>query len=51
MGSVKDLKIVKEAGYTGFVGVEYEGSNKSEFEGITLTRDLLLKVGKEIIVG
>jgi sugar phosphate isomerase/epimerase len=45
---LKMMKIVKEAGYTGFVGVEYEGSNKSEFEGIILTRDLLLKVGKEL---
>jgi len=42
------MQIVKDAGYTGFVGVEYEGSNKSEKEGIELTRDLLLKVGKEL---
>jgi sugar phosphate isomerase/epimerase len=45
---LKMMKIVKEAGYTGFVGVEYEGSNKSEIEGIKLTRDLLLKAGKEL---
>ncbi len=45
---LKMMKIVKEAGYTGFVGVEYEGSNKSEIEGIALTRDLLLKVGKQL---
>ena len=44
----KMMKIVKEAGYNGFVGVEYEGSNKSEIEGIALTRDLLLKVGKQL---
>ncbi len=44
----KMMKIVKEAGYTGFVGVEYEGSNKSEIEGITLTRDLLIKSGKQL---
>ena len=42
------MQIVKDAGYTGFVGVEYEGSNKSEKEGIELTRDLLLKAGKEL---
>ncbi len=45
---LKMMKIVKEAGYTGFVGVEYEGSNKSEIEGITLTRDLLIKSGKQL---
>ena len=45
---LKMMKIVKEAGYTGFVGVEYEGSNRTEHQGIELTRDLLLKVGKEL---
>ena len=42
------LKIVKDAGYTGFVGVEFEGSNVSEEKGIELTRDLLIKIGKEL---
>lgn len=42
------LKIVKDAGYTGYVGVEFEGSNVSEEKGIELTRDLLLKIGKEL---
>jgi len=42
------LKIVKDAGYTGFIGVEYEGSALSEEEGIIATRDLLIKVGKEL---
>ena len=42
------LKIVKDAGYTGFVGVEFEGGNVSEEKGIALTRDLLLKIGKEL---
>ena len=42
------LKIVKDAGYTGFVGVEFEGSNVSEEKGIELTRNLLLKIGKEL---
>ena len=45
---LKMMQIVKDAGYTGFVGVEYEGSNVSEDKGIELTRDLLLKVGKEL---
>lgn len=42
------LKIVKDAGYTGFVGVEFEGSNVSEEKGIELTRDLLLKIGNDL---
>lgn len=42
------MKIVKDAGYTGYVGVEFEGSNVSEERGIELTRDLLLKIGKDL---
>ncbi|SHI55511.1 sugar phosphate isomerase/epimerase family protein [Pseudozobellia thermophila] len=44
----KMLKIVKDHGYTGYIGVEYEGSELSEEEGIIATRDLLLKVAKEL---
>lgn len=43
---VKMLNIVKKAGYTGYIGIEYEGSELSEDDGILATRDLLLKVGK-----
>ena len=39
---VKMLQIVKDAGYTGFVGVEYEGDLLDENEGIKATKDLLL---------
>lgn len=35
------LKIVREAGYTGFIGIEYEGSELSEHEGILATKKLL----------
>jgi len=45
---VEMLKIVKNAGYTGYIGVEYEGSNLSEEAGIIATRDLLLKAAKEV---
>ncbi len=45
---LKVMKMVKETGYTGFVGIEYEGKNLSEDKGIELTRDLLIKVGKEL---
>ena len=39
----KMLKIVKDAGYSGYIGIEYEGNKKSEFDGIKATRDLLIK--------
>ena len=42
------LQIVKDAGYTGFIGVEYEGSKISEEAGIIATRDLLIKASNEI---
>jgi sugar phosphate isomerase/epimerase len=38
------MKLVKEAGYNGFVGVEYEGSILSEAAGIIATRDLLISL-------
>jgi sugar phosphate isomerase/epimerase len=38
------LKIVTDAGYHGFVGIEYEGSRLSEPEGIKATKKLLEKV-------
>ena len=44
----KVLKMVKEVGYTGFIGVEYEGTGVSEEKGIELTRDLLIRIGKEL---
>ncbi len=45
---MKMMKIVKDAGYTGFIGVEYEGSTLSEDEGIKATIALLKKVGKAL---
>jgi sugar phosphate isomerase/epimerase len=44
----KLLKIVKDAGYTGYVGIEYEGSVLSEEEGIKATKALLEKVGAKL---
>ncbi|MCL7986766.1 sugar phosphate isomerase/epimerase [Sphingobacterium sp. lm-10] len=35
------MKIVRDAGYTGYVGIEYEGDKHSEIEGIKLTKTLL----------
>ncbi len=45
---VKMLQIVKDAGYTGYIGIEYEGSGLSEIEGIKATRKLMLKVAKQL---
>jgi len=37
----KMLTIMLDAGYHGYVGVEYEGGNMSESEGILATKKLL----------
>lgn len=42
---VKMLQIVKDAGFTGFVGIEYEGDELSEPDGINATKALLEKAG------
>lgn len=39
------LKLVKDSGYNGFIGVEYEGQRLSEIDGIMKTKQLLLKYG------
>lgn len=41
---VRMMKIVRDAGYTGYVGIEYEGDGNEE-EGIRNTLELLKKVG------
>jgi len=38
------MRIVTEAGYHGFVGIEYEGDGLSEPEGIMATKELLVTV-------
>jgi sugar phosphate isomerase/epimerase len=43
------MKIVLEAGYRGFVGIEYEGSKMSEADGIRATRKLLERVHEELV--
>ncbi len=44
----KMLQIVKDADYTGYIGVEYEGSRLSEIDGIMATKNLLLKAAKQL---
>lgn len=45
---VKMLKIVKDHGYTGYIGVEYEGSELDEEAGILATKELLLSASKKL---
>ena len=45
---VKMLQIVKDAGYTGYIGVEYEGSILNEPDGIEATKNLLINATKKL---
>jgi sugar phosphate isomerase/epimerase len=45
---MKMLKIVKDAGYNEYIGIEYEGNGMSEPDGILSTKKLLMKVGKAL---
>jgi sugar phosphate isomerase/epimerase len=42
------MKIVLDAGYHGYVGIEYEGSRLSEYEGIARTKALLERLRGEL---
>jgi sugar phosphate isomerase/epimerase len=44
----KLLPIVKNAGYTGYIGIEYEGSKLPEEEGIRATKLLLERAGAAV---
>ncbi len=44
----KMLTIVKNAGFNGFIGIEYEGSELSEDAGIKATKTLLERIGGEL---
>jgi sugar phosphate isomerase/epimerase len=37
------MKIVKDSDYKGYIGIEYEGMEKSEHEGILITKKLMKK--------
>lgn len=45
---LKIMKIVKDSGFKGYVGIEYEGKELSEDEGIKATKALLERVFSEI---
>ncbi len=42
------MRIVLDAGYQGHVGIEYEGDELDEFEGIRATKQLLLRTRKQL---
>ena len=42
------MKIVVDAGYHGYVGIEYEGDDPDEFEGVRKTQRLLERVRGEL---
>ena len=44
----KMMKIVIDAGYRGYVGIEYEGSKMSEYDGIKATKKLLESVSEKL---
>lgn len=43
------LKIVADAGYSGYLGIEYEGDKLSEFEGVKKTIALLNRVIADMV--
>ncbi len=45
----KMMKIVTDAGYKSWVGIEYEGSKLDEYAGIKATKALLIKVRKKMM--
>lgn len=45
------MKIVMDAGYHGYVGIEYEGHDLGEMEGIAATKALLERVRVEMAFG
>lgn len=42
------MKIVVDAGYKGYVGIEYEGDNPGKKEGVLLTKKLLERVREKL---
>jgi len=45
---LKMMRIVLDAGYRGYVGIEYEGESLSEAEGVEKTKALLVRVRVEL---
>lgn len=45
----KLLKIVKDSGFRGYIGIEYEGRELSKDEGVMATKNLLIKAGRAVM--
>lgn len=45
----KLLKIVKDSGFRGIIGIEYEGRELGPDEGVMATKELLIKAGKAVM--
>ena len=45
---LKMMKIVLDAGYDGYVGIEWEGGGMSEFDGVRKTKELLQRCQQEL---
>ena len=45
---LKMLKIVKESGFAGYIGIEYEGSKLSEPDGVKATKSLIDKCWSQL---
>jgi len=43
------LKLVKDSGFKGYIGVEFEGEGMAEEEGIRMTKALLESVGSKLV--
>lgn len=48
MDYLRLMQIVKDAGFNGYIGIEYEGNTLSEDEGIRKTKALLETVGRQL---
>ena len=42
------LSLVKESGYSGYIGIEYEGAKMSEEDGVRATKRLLESLGGQV---
>lgn len=47
----KMLSIIYASGFKGYIGIEYEGDELSEYEGIKATKRLLIEAGSKITEG
>lgn len=44
----KLMKIIKDAGFTGHIGIEYEGFKLDRYSGVLATKNLLIEAGRTV---